>query len=234
MRVIVDTLRTLLAGDPIERGRLLPVCTAEAFGVEASGEIAIRELFARNRAPLSPSPHLVSTDRHLALFDTDPCGREQALFIETYHQRITRLWRLGQGVADVLVEPRLRVAIDPFLQQSRETIAFDAEDFPDVDSAAVPAIAGALAEVVGGSLGAADTADRRVIALRAFSAGTLAAVLAQLVGPRASPVLFAAALWLDGGSCVRTWHVADQPRTDLILDDLTMGNAALCKLKEDA
>jgi hypothetical protein len=225
MSISIDTLRALLAGDHVEHGRLLPTCTAEAFGAEAFGEIAIRELFARNPVPLSPTPHLILADRYAAVFDADASGCEQALILETYDGRIARIWRLGEGALDVTAEPKLRTAMDPFLNQNRQTVAFDAEDFPYLDPVAAPAVAGALMEAVDCRLEVTDTADRRVIALRAFSAGPLTAALAQMIGPRTPPLLIAIALRLDDGGCVRAWRVLDKARAYPILGDLTMSLA---------
>jgi hypothetical protein len=221
MSAIIDALGALLAGDPVEHGRLLPSCTAEAFAAEAFGEAAIRELFARNPNPLSAVPHVILTDRYAAVFDADAGGREQALLVEIHDQRIARVWRLGEGAADRAVEPTLCVGADPFLGQEREAVAFDARDFPSLDPTAGPAVAAALAESLAHRLEAADTADRRVIALRAFSAGPLTAVLAQVLGPRTPPTLIAIALRLAGGACVRAWRVTDGRRTQRIFDDLT-------------
>ncbi|MGH7107975.1 MAG: hypothetical protein ACREFT_15880 [Acetobacteraceae bacterium] len=168
---------------------------------------------------------MIVRDRYTAVFDADESGREQALIAETYDERIARLWRVGEGVADMTAEPALRVAIDPFLSQMREAVAFNAEEFPYLDAHAGPVVADALAEVSAGDLQATDAADRRVVALRALSAGALTAVLAQVLCPRSAPILIAIALRLQGGTSVRTWRVSDGLRPQRVLVDLTASRA---------
>jgi hypothetical protein len=225
MSSTVETLRALVAGEPIDRGRLLHGCIGEAFGTEVFGEHAIRELFARNLSPLSSTPHWIVGERHVAVFDADAKGHQQALFVDVYGERIARLWRLGEGSADAMAEPRLRVAIDPFLNQRRESVDFAAGDFPTLDPDAAQPMATALAQIVEGPLGPHASADRRVIALRAFSAGSLAASLGCVLSPRTAPMLAAVAVRLAAGRAVRSWCVLDAPRAVPVLDDLTMGRS---------
>lgn len=175
MNIALDTLAVALAGESRAAGQLLPACRAQAYGAEAFGGVAIVEMFARQPASFSATPHVVAGATQTAVFDTDAAGVSQAVFAEHYDGRVARIWRLGSGGRDPIAETTLRFAQDPFMSQARERTAFDPKDHPELS----PEFASAVSEVLASMV--EPFAEAQAIVLRAVSTGDLTAALVSVV-----------------------------------------------------
>lgn len=171
---------------------LLGNCRLEWGEGEAYGEEAIGEAF--RAAPLAlDTGTVIATSATMAWF-----GEDAALVADLYDGHIGRLWRIGAGPAPA-PEPAVAVAFDPDLHQERGTVCCRAEDHPQLDAAAVPAVIAAGEHLLAGLT---NVHRARAFVLRAGSseAGTMALfAVHRLTGGavRKAGFFYAAAL-IDG------------------------------------
>lgn len=204
---LVNAARALLAGE--RTPLLLHNARAHGWGAEHYGSEAVREQFRADPHTPSDGARSVEVPGHLALFDD-----RVALVATIGEGGFTRLWRLGPG-EPAAAEPRVDVAFDPDLHQTRGDLFWRAQDHPALPTRwhdAVRAAGRALVDAVPAEARAPYRA--RAFLLHAFGGDGAAAALFAVhrLGPdpvRTAGFVHAAALIGTGKSRV-VWDLAGE------------------------
>ena len=178
MIAVIDVLNSILGGRPEAAKMLLGSVRTWAYGGEAFGGAMTCEVFARQPSQFSATPHVVQTDRGMALFDAADGDGSLAIFADLYNGKIGRLWRLGGGTRDATAEAGLFVAADHVMSQIRSDVAFQCDDHPDLNPDAASSLLRVASETAHLDRdGENDVVEGRAFVVRAFSEGDRAAAL---------------------------------------------------------
>jgi hypothetical protein len=176
---------TALAAGERPNGGLTQACRLQAFGVEHHGEEQIVSNF--RAAPFVPtgSAHIVQTENHLAIVETD-----RALVADVMGGVMNRIWRLDDGDPSVQ-EQSVSVPFDPDLNQARGDLAWSASDHPDADPKILARLAEAGVQLARQAQGfGVEPYRSRTFLIRAFSEGAAGVGLFavhRMTGPVRTP-----------------------------------------------
>lgn len=207
MSGVKTTLRDVLTGGDPDRA-VLHNCALEGAGVSLYGREAILEFF-RAAARRPDYVRIIEARRGAALFATGTEG-SMALFADLHEGKIMRLRYLASRSSSQRSIERIDVPCDPGFGQLLPQTALEPADHPELNPTHLRRVTAWAARLVReGPAGdtplpaLAGLSRARAHAVRAFSQGDCAAVLAILAGHRA-----------DGRPGLVTFAVAENLTSD--------------------